>query len=84
MEIKEIKKLKKNLQNYVCENCHFKCSMKCDWDRHIIRPKHINNTKWKPEEIKKLKKTYICDCGKNFITNSGLWKHNKICTKNNC
>ena len=84
MEIKEIKKLKKNLHNFVCENCDFKCSMKCDWDRHIIRPKHINNAKWKPEEIKKLKKTYICDCGKNFITNSGLWKHNKICHKINC
>jgi len=84
MEIKEIKKLKKNLQKYVCENCDFTCCMKCDWERHIIRPKHINNAKWKPEEIKKLKKTYICDCGKNFITNSGLWKHNKICSKIIC
>ena len=84
MEIKEIEKLKKNLVRFVCESCDFKCYMKCDWDRHVIRPKHINNTKRKQMEIKKLKKTYVCDCGKNFITNSGLWKHKKMCDQNNC
>ena len=30
-------------------------------------------------EIKKLEKTFICDCGKKFLTNAGLWKHNKKC-----
>jgi hypothetical protein len=79
MEIKETKKLKKNLERFVCESCYFKCYMKCDWDRHIVRPKHINSASGKSEETKKLKKTYICDCGKNFITNSGLWKHKKLC-----
>ena len=79
MEIKEDKKLKKNVDRFFCENCDFKCYMKCDWDRHIERPKHINNVKRKQEETEKLKKTFICDCGKNFITNSGLWKHKKIC-----
>ena len=34
-------------------------------------------------EIKKLKKTYVCDCGKNFVTNSGLWKHKKMCDQIN-
>ena len=56
--------------------------MKCDWERHIARPKHINNAKRKPQETKKLKKTYICDCQKNFVTNSGLWKHKKMCDQN--
>jgi hypothetical protein len=83
MEIKEIEKLKKNLNRFVCENCDFKCYMKCDWERHIIRPKHIKNVNRKHEEIQNLKKTYICDCGKKFITNSGLWKHKKQCDKNN-
>jgi hypothetical protein len=83
MEIKETEKLKKNLPKFECSFCDFKCYMKCDWERHIIRPKHINNAKWKPEEIKKLKKTYICDCGKIFITNSGLWKHKKVCNQIN-
>jgi hypothetical protein len=84
MEIKETKKHKKNIEKYVCETCDFRCYIKGDWDRHIVRPKHINRVNWKSVETKKLKKTYICDCGKNFITNSGLWKHKKVCNQNNC
>jgi len=79
MEIKEIKKLDKNLTKYFCEICDFKCSQKCDWDRHILRPKHINNLNCKQMEIKKLEKTFFCDCGKCFLTNAGLWKHKKKC-----
>jgi len=79
MEIKEIKKLEKNFEKYVCKICDFKCRQKCDWNRHTLRPKHINNLNWKQMEIKKLEKTFICNCGKFFLTNAGLWKHNKIC-----
>ena len=80
MEIKEIKKLKKNLHRFVCEICDFKCYMKCDWDKHIMRPKHINAVSGNNMETKKLKKTYTCECGKSFLSNSGLWKHNKKCS----
>jgi hypothetical protein len=79
MEIKEEKKLKKNVERFFCESCDFKCYMKCDWDRHIVRPKHLKNVKRKQNEILKLEKTFICHCGKNFKTNSGLWKHRKLC-----
>ncbi len=75
MEIKEIKKLEKNLNKYFCETCDFKCKQKCDWDRHILRPKHIN----KQMEIQKLEKTFICKCSKIFLTTAGLWKHKKKC-----
>jgi hypothetical protein len=81
MEIKEQENLTKKLTRYICEKCDFKCYMKCDWDRHIMRPKHVNFPKQPSEEIKKLKKTYFCECGKDFMTNSGLWKHKK---KSNC
>jgi hypothetical protein len=81
MEIKEIKKLKKNLHRFVCENCDFKCYMKCDWDKHIMRPKHINAVSGNNMETKKLKKTYTCECGKSFLSNSGLWKHKKSCVE---
>jgi len=81
MEIKEIKKLEKNLKKYYCESCDFSCRQKCDWDRHVLRPKHINNLKCKYLEIEKLEKTFICNCGKNFLTNAGLWKHNKKCNQ---
>ena len=79
MEIKENKKLKKNLHRFVCEICDFKCYMKCDWDKHIMRPKHINAVSGNNMETKKLKKTYTCECGKSFLSNSGLWKHKKSC-----
>ena len=79
MEIKEKFKLKKNLVNYSCECCNFICFQKCDWDRHIIRPKHISNQAGNVEEIKKLEKTFSCICGREFKTNSGLWKHQSKC-----
>jgi hypothetical protein len=30
-------------------------------------------------EIKKLEKTFLCGCGKEFKTNAGLWKHKNKC-----
>jgi hypothetical protein len=79
MELKENFKLKKNLLKYSCEFCNFTCYQKCDWDRHIIRPKHISNQAGNVEEIKKLEKTFSCICGRQFKTNSGLWKHQSKC-----
>ncbi len=79
MAIKEIKKLEKNFAKFVCEYCDFKCWQKCDWDRHISRAKHAASVGGNVQEIKKLEKTFSCDCGKIFKTNSGLWKHTKIC-----
>jgi len=75
MEIKEIKKLEKNGDKYFCEICTFKCRQKCDWDRHILRPKHINGHL----EIKKTNKNFLCDCNKTYETSAGLWKHKKKC-----
>ena len=79
MEIKENKKLEKNLPKYFCVSCNFKCFQKCDWDRHINRPKHLLGKDGNNDKIKKLGKTFFCECGKNFKTNSGLWKHKKLC-----
>jgi hypothetical protein len=42
MEIKEIEKTFKKGDFFICEICEFKCMQKCDWDRHILRPKHKN------------------------------------------
>jgi hypothetical protein len=75
----ETKKLEKTLSKYYCEHCDFKCSQKCDWDRHNIRPKHISNKNKKGSENKQIKKSFTCNCGKDFKNSSGLWKHNKKC-----
>jgi hypothetical protein len=79
MEIKEIKKLEKNLTKYYCQTCNFKCSQKCDWDRHVIRPKHLVSKDGNQMETKKLEKNFFCNCGKKFQSNSGLWKHKQKC-----
>ena len=81
MEIKEIKKLDKNFLKYYCIYCDFKCFQKCDWDRHILRPKHLSNVYGNGKEIKKLEKTFLCDCNKEFKTNAGLWKHKQRCNQ---
>jgi Txe/YoeB family toxin of Txe-Axe toxin-antitoxin module len=83
MEIKETKKLKKNLPRFFCEPCDFKCYMKCDWDRHILRPKHLKYENGNNLEINLDEKTYQCCCGKKYSSKSGLWKHNKVCNVTN-
>jgi len=79
MEIKENFKLEKNLKKYFCEFCDFTCYQKCDWDRHITRQKHIVRQGGNVVETKKLEKTFSCICGRQFKTNSGLWKHQSKC-----
>ena len=93
MEILEIKKLKKNLPRFTCEDCDFKCYMKNDWTRHLTTAKHLKQVKVSKMEIignKKLTKNLLfpekmsecsssCCCGKKYTTSSGLWKHQKKC-----
>ena len=82
----EIKKNIKNIPKFYCEFCDFKCCIKSDMDRHILRPKHINNANGNKMEIKNIKKhndIHICLCGKEYNTISGLWKHKKKCNKAN-
>jgi len=79
MEILEIKKNLKNLPRFYCEGCDFKCYMKCDWIRHVSTVKHMVSADGNQMEIKKLKKTYTCECSKKYATGSGLWKHKKMC-----
>ncbi len=81
------KKTSKNIQNFYCENCDFKCSKKGDWERHIIRPKHINLTNLGHFVTEKHQKNiFACDvCEKEYFSRNGLWAHKKKCkpTQNN-
>jgi hypothetical protein len=76
------KKGEKGHIDYYCEKCDFKCSKKYSWDRHIETSKHnkeINGNDFGAKSGKK-GQNYCCEkCKKIFYTNSGLWKHNKIC-----
>jgi hypothetical protein len=73
-------KTSKNISKFCCEICDFKCSKKGDWDRHMMRPKHINLTHSNASCDKK--NIYTCqDCNKNYISRNGLWNHSKKCKK---
>lgn len=80
----EIILAKKNA-NFYCEECDFKCSKSCDWKRHIETKKHMYRHNGNPFSKLEIKKNaeYICNCGKKYTTNSGLWKHKKICKYEN-
>jgi len=73
----------KNAPNFYCEKCNYSCTNKSNYSKHLITEKHlssIDNTISNVEEVCQEKKKYECDiCSKDFINNSGLWKHKKKC-----
>jgi hypothetical protein len=72
------KKTSKNISNFYCKSCDFGCSKKGDWNRHIVRPKHINLTQCDAQVTEKT--YYICDvCDKKYSSRNGLWCHKKKC-----
>jgi len=66
---------------FYCKCCDFKCSKLCDWERHITRPKHLNNVNMIQNDTSKTPKNaenmneYICECGNIYKHHSGLWRH---------
>jgi len=81
--MEDIIKTPKNAKKYECNVCDFNCSKQSDWNRHIVRPKHLFNEKrYKSDTItyeKTPHDTYQCECGKTYRHSSGLWRHAKNC-----
>jgi hypothetical protein len=68
---------------FECKFCNFKCYKKSNYEKHINTNKHIHRVNGNKEEIKEMEKnatSYSCNCGKQFKTNAGLWKHRKNCS----
>ena len=78
METEETSTNEKNEKIFACSKCDFKCSYLSDWRRHLATRKHQMETNGNQMET-----NYECECGKKFITNSGLWKHKKKCLTDN-
>ena len=57
----------KNADFFVCEKCHFKCSKKSEWNRHIQTHKHkindlsIFSNDFTPKSAKKNAEFFICE-----------------------
>ena len=82
----DTKKTSKNSQEYICIFCDFICSKRGDYNRHILRPKHVEMTQMIQNDTKKTSKNsqkYICKCGSIYKHHSGLYRHKKICKFDN-
>jgi hypothetical protein len=86
MEIQETVFYSKNLKEFNCIDCDFKCFNKHDYTRHLSTSKHKNKVNGNDLETLEIANysnyslPYICKCSKEFKTNSGLWKHKQKCT----
>ena len=72
----------KNAIIFECKSCDFSSSKESEYIRHIATGKHkrlINI-----ENDNKNTKIFTCDlCSKHYFSRVGLWKHEKVCIKNN-
>lgn len=57
--------------NFFCESCSYSTRNRYDFSRHLLTNKHLEN------ETNNFK--YVCECGKRYKKNNGLWKHKKKC-----
>jgi len=64
---------------FVCQNCHFICSKKGDWNRHILSSKHKNVDKMLTNVDADDIKPYKCECGKIYKHRQSLYVHKQTC-----
>jgi hypothetical protein len=76
----ELNKMPKNADFY-CEHCNFRCFKKSNYTIHTNTKKHMSRVTGNELENAEMKinANYNCDCGKNYATLSGLWKHKAKC-----
>lgn len=72
----------KNAIIFECKVCDFICSKKSNYEMHLATSKHKQLTNI--ENDNKNTKIFTCDlCSKHYFSRVGLWKHEKVCIKNN-
>jgi hypothetical protein len=78
-----------NANIFNCMKCHFTCCKKSEYSRHLSTRKHSVSHVGNDLELIGNKKNaknatpYFCNCGKEYRTYSGIWKHKKLCHENN-
>ena len=88
MEIKSPKKSEKVRRIYSCETCDYNTGDKKDYSKHCVTRKHkleiMEISKGSNEKTLHVTGYNCLQCGKNYETNAGLWKHSKKCPKKTC
>jgi hypothetical protein len=78
------KRAEKGQPKYVCKPCDFVCCKKYNWERHITTTKHIEVTESEhlvTEKGQKGQKNCCENCGKEYLSRNGLWKHKQKCNQ---
>lgn len=60
---------------YSCEPCHFKTDNKTDYERHLTRKKHIENTQYCEQTSSKPDPNKCPSCNKLFKHRTSVYKH---------
>jgi len=74
------KKSQDSPTEFNCKLCHYTCSKKSDYDKHILTRKHITAYDCLHSNGQKSQKKYSCDCGKEYRFRQSLYNHRKLCT----
>ena len=68
---------------FFCEKCNFKTNNKKDNTRHLLTIKHLRQQELPNlpnlPNLPILNTILYCECGKEFINRTGLWRHKKKC-----
>ena len=75
---------KNEQQCFCCNLCHYKCSKKSNYNRHLFTAKHLKQQKTSKNEQNELNSAIYCceNCGKEYRDRTGLWRHKKQCVNN--
>jgi hypothetical protein len=63
-----------------CNICDYECFKKSDFNKHLLTSKHKKMTGFTEKATKIANIIFNCNCGKEYTTRQGLWKHKKSCT----
>ena len=79
--IKVMSSCPKVATKFVCNNCHYNTSKKSSYDKHLLTAKHINDNIKVTKCFSNVaeKKSYDCECGKQYTFYSGLSRHKQQC-----
>jgi hypothetical protein len=70
----------KKAKNYVCELCDYNSCKISNYNAHLSTSKHQKHASGNTlETFCPQEKQYICQCGKEYLDRTGLWKHKKKC-----
>jgi hypothetical protein len=82
---KEYNEKENTYKEYTCECCNYKCSSKCNLNKHLATLKHkkteniLLSAEIMLNSAKKVSKEFVCECGKYYKHKRSLTHHKAIC-----